>query len=232
MVRITDPQHIPLSYCKSICWHLGSCDNRELGQLAGVHVSCNHHLYVLAESNWIQLSTATRSSSPRHKSLCLSSSVPSATWPCRSPQERQSILPCPHDTGLGCVTCFVQQDQWRGHQLHKYLGSRICALSLSPHEDPSQTAQEAETCVHLNQPRPGIQTQTSSSQLTDVSMRRKCLWSWASRVGRFVSSTTEDDSCLTRVSSQSHCSGHSAIDDVQLSHLELLGAQGSLSLWV
>lgn len=58
MVRITDPQHIPLSHCKSICWHLGSCDNCELGQLAGVHVSCNHHLDMLAESNWIQLSTA------------------------------------------------------------------------------------------------------------------------------------------------------------------------------
>ena len=57
MVRITNPQRIPLSYCKSICWHLGSCDSCELCQLAGVHVSCNHHLDVLAESNWIQLST-------------------------------------------------------------------------------------------------------------------------------------------------------------------------------
>ena len=57
MVRITNPQRIPLSYCKSICWHLGSWDSCELCQLAGVHVSCNHHLDVLAESNWIQLST-------------------------------------------------------------------------------------------------------------------------------------------------------------------------------
>ena len=118
---------------------------------------------------------------------CLSSSAPSATWPCGAPQERQSILPCPHDAGLGCVTCFVQQDQWHGHQLHKYLGSRICTLvPLSLHEDPSQTAQEAETHVHLNQPRPGSHPQTSSSQLADVSMRRKCLWSRASSLGRFV----------------------------------------------
>lgn len=50
----------------------------------------------------------------------------------------------------------------------------------------SQTAQEAETRVHLNQPRPGSHAQTSSSQLTDVRMRRRCLWSWALSSGRFV----------------------------------------------
>ena len=228
MVRITNPQSIPLSYCKSICWHLGSCDSCELCQLVGVHVSCNHHLDVLAESNWIQLSTHCP---PRlHAFLHLHPLLRDLAGP---PKRGRAYFLAPMMLGLVVWHALSNRISDMGTSFTSTWAAGFAPWCLCHH-----------TRTHLRQPRRLRHVCTWTSPDLGATPRQapanSQTWAWEGNAcghepwvwGALLCSTIEDDSWLMHISSQSHCSCHSAIKDVQLPHLELLGAQGSLSLWI